>query len=204
MRSPRDEALLFSIGDGHQDLGYEGGYSSDPNDKGGETFRGISRVMHPGWMGWEKIDSLKSFLEFPSCAIYDGALADMVREFYVKEFWERIHGEELPGKMAVTAFDFAINSGVDRATRILQISLGVAVDGNIGPKTIKAAYDAGESGIISYLARRAKYLHEIMDNDPTQQVWALNWFRRLFKLANIVLVGDSTRFEPFPYTWHDT
>ena len=41
-------------------LGYEGGYSNDPDDAGGETYKGISRRYHPGWKGWALIDELKS------------------------------------------------------------------------------------------------------------------------------------------------
>ena len=35
---------------------FEGGYVNDPVDRGGETFRGISRKNHPGWSGWILVD----------------------------------------------------------------------------------------------------------------------------------------------------
>jgi lysozyme family protein len=190
-----ERALLFTVGDGIKSLGYEGGYANDPNDRGGETFRGVARKHHPNWMGWEKVDAMKSFPEFPSCAVYDAALGDMVREFYVTEFWNKVHGDELPGKMAVAAFDCAVNSGPERAARLLQIALGgLVVDGDIGPRTVKAAHEAGEEGVVRFLAARAKFLHEIMDSDPTQKVWATNWFKRLFRLANVVLEGEGPNF----------
>jgi lysozyme family protein len=91
--------------------------------------------------------------------------------------------------MAVALFDFAVNSGPVTAVRMMQIVLRVFVDGDVGPKTVKAAHDAGEEAVIELMARRAKFLHEVMDNDPTQKKWAMNWFRRLFRLANIVLEG---------------
>ena len=37
----------------------EGGYVDDPDDKGGETICGISRVHHPDWRGWVQIDGIK-------------------------------------------------------------------------------------------------------------------------------------------------
>ena len=39
---------------------YEGGYVDDPEDAGGETYRGISRRYHPSWQGWQIIDTLKN------------------------------------------------------------------------------------------------------------------------------------------------
>lgn len=169
--------------------GYEGGYVNDPNDDGGETFRGISRVHHSDWGGWEIIDRFKVMSDFPRCAERDHVLSAMMKAFYRIEFWDVVHGDELPWKMAVAVFDFAINSGPGRAIRYMQSVLGVDVDGMIGPRTVKAAHDQGENAVVELLARRAKFIHEIMDNKPSQKVWAMNWFRRLFRLANVVLEG---------------
>jgi lysozyme family protein len=177
-----NEAFAFT-------LDYEGGWADNPNDRGGETYRGISRKNWPNWEGWETIDAEHVREGFPSMLYSNVILAELVRQFYLKNFWAPICGDQLPRKMAIAAFDCAVNSGVGRAVRLMQIALGVTADGNIGPVTIKAAFDRGESGVIEFLARRAKFLHEIMDNDPTQKVWAMNWFRRLFKLANLVLEG---------------
>ncbi len=40
-------------------LEFEGGYANDPADRGGETFRGISRKNWPRWSGWDLIDQVK-------------------------------------------------------------------------------------------------------------------------------------------------
>lgn len=191
----REKALKFTLGDEQGDLGYEGGYANKAEDKGGETFRGVSRVKHPTNPIWPIVDGLKSQPDFPACANRDHQLFVLVRDFFIQEFWEKIHGDELPEKMAVATFDAAINSGPDRAVRLMQIALGVDADGDVGSKTVKAAFDAGERGVVRALARRAKFLHEIMDNDPTQEVWAMNWFTRMFLLANVVLEGEKVNFD---------
>lgn len=178
----KDVALGFT-------LGYEGGWVDDPADRGGETYRGISRKHWPHWLGWEIIDAEKKLEEFPGRLVGNQDLAILVLEFYEKNFWEAIHGEELPEKMAVALFDFAVNSGPVTAIRIMQIVLRVFVDGEVGAKTVKAAHDAGENAVVELLARRANFLHEIMVTDPSQTKWAMNWFRRLFRLSNIVLEG---------------
>ena len=178
----RDVALGFT-------LGYEGGYVNDPNDRGGETYRGISRKKWLKWEGWGIIDAEKKMPDFPARLAGNATLSEMVLGFYQANFWYAIHGDELPEKMAVALFDFAVNSGVEPAIKNMQIVLRVFVDGDVGSKTVKAAHDAGENAVVELMARRAKFLHEIMDNDPSQKVWAMNWFRRLFRLSNIVLEG---------------
>jgi hypothetical protein len=47
-------------------LGYEGEWVNDPDDRGGETYRGISRVHWPKWAGWAIIDAEKQNEAFPS------------------------------------------------------------------------------------------------------------------------------------------
>ena len=33
-------------------LAHEGGYVNDPDDPGGETYKGIAHNMHSKWGGW--------------------------------------------------------------------------------------------------------------------------------------------------------
>ena len=43
----------------------EGGYVDDPDDPGGETYKGISRSRNPKWQGWINVDLLKAKRNFP-------------------------------------------------------------------------------------------------------------------------------------------
>jgi lysozyme family protein len=178
-------------------LYYEGGYDNDPNDRGGETFRGVSRVNWPKWEGWLIIDNVKASLPttFKSALMNDADLKSRAVEFYRKNFWDQIHGDELPGKLAVAVLDMAVHSGPRPAARLLQTVLNMEVDGDIGPKTVAAAHMGSESTLIAYLAARAVFLHNLMANDKTQSGWALNWFKRLFKLAALVLEGEGVEFD---------
>lgn len=170
-------------------LSYEGGYANDPSDTGGETFRGVSRRSWPLWEGWEIVDRVKSAFpeDFRSVLLRDDDLRLRATDFYRQNFWAAIHGDELPDKFAVALFDAAVHSGVKRAVRLLQSALDEYADGVVGPKTVKACFDRGENGLIEFLAARAELLHNIMVNHEKQRMWALNWFKRLFKLANVVL-----------------
>lgn len=64
----------------------EGGYVNDPNDMGGETYRGISRKYHPEWNGWAVIDSYKNHLQLFKG--YTEPKLDALAQLYYKEnFW---------------------------------------------------------------------------------------------------------------------
>lgn len=43
-------------------LSHEGVYSKNPDDLGGETYKGISRTLHSKWSAWARIDSYKNKL----------------------------------------------------------------------------------------------------------------------------------------------
>lgn len=177
-------------------LEYEGGYANSPIDRGGETFRGVARKFWPDWEGWAIIDRVKAAhpADFRGVLLRDEDLKARVISFYRTNFWEEIHGDELPGKVAVAAFDMAGHSGSKRAARALQTALGVTVDGILGPKSIKAAFDRGEDGLEDFIVERQRFLIEIMLNDPTQRGWAKNWLKRCVRLCNLVLEGPGVEF----------
>lgn len=107
-------------------MGIEGGYSDNPADSGGETWKGIARKAHPGWEGWARVDLLKTRPDFPSCLGQDRALEDMVQAFYRREFWDRFQGDRFPGQaLASEVFDTAINCGLGTAVTMLQRGLNV-------------------------------------------------------------------------------
>lgn len=65
----------------------EGGYVNNPKDSGGETYMGIARDHHPWWVGWTIVDDLRARKKPLSTS---AELSDLVREFYRREFWERL------------------------------------------------------------------------------------------------------------------
>lgn len=178
--TPWQKAIQFT-------LDQEGGWVHDPHDRGGETFRGISRRFHPDWSGWSMIDHYKSHPDWPGIAENDQAIEDKVAQFYLNNFWFPIRGDDLPGLMSVALFDMAVHSGVPTAIRLMQASLGTLTDGVIGPMTLKAAQEAGKNGVVEFLARRCRFLDAFMDANPDQYRYRLGFYRRLFRLANLVL-----------------
>ena len=64
----------------------EGSYANDPDDKGGETYGGISRKNHPIWRGWFRVDEVKRQTSDPKAIgtllDADKNLQKMKKDFY--------------------------------------------------------------------------------------------------------------------------
>lgn len=109
----------------------EGGFNLHevPGDRGGMTYAGIARNKWPDWPGWAKIDA----------KVFDSKLTQMVREFYLANFWNPISGDDIKSQaVAYQIFAFGVNAGIALACKMAQAIVGVSADGHIGPKTISA------------------------------------------------------------------
>jgi lysozyme family protein len=108
-------------------LKHEGGYSDHPADPGGATCMGITRAVLAEWRG------------HPVTKAEIRALGRAeAGQIYRQRYWDAVSGDALPAGLDLAVFDFAVNSGPSRAVRALQRTLGVAADGRIGPKTLRA------------------------------------------------------------------
>ena len=120
-------------------LVHEGSYSNDPDDQGGETYKGISRSRHGEWAGWVMIDRYKLKSGFPSSLNIDSRLQAEVEQFYRISFWDPLHGEQIRDQsVADSIFDFGVNAGVKTSVRLAQWVAGTVADGVIGEKTLDA------------------------------------------------------------------
>lgn len=177
---------------------YEGGYVNDPNDYGGETIGGISRVYWPQWDGWPVVDAAKSQPNFPKSLYNNEALKQSVRDFYRTNFWNKVKGDELDKRseeVAAEAFDAGVNMGTSRAGKFIQIALNIfnrngasygeiAEDGAIGPATLRA-YNAfmdkdDESLMIKgQLIQRGSFYGGRAKEDSSQERFIRGWLNRL-------------------------
>jgi len=111
-----------------QVLKYEGGYVDHPKDPGGPTNKGVTQAVYDSWRKTQNLPTQSVR------AIADSEVAAIYKNLY----WDRISGDDLPAGVDFAVFDFAVNSGVSRAAKMLQSVVGVAQDGQIGPATIQA------------------------------------------------------------------
>lgn len=177
-------------------LQHEGGYANDPVDRGGETYRGVARRVHPNWAGWRRIDALKSRQGFPATLDTDSGLQQAVADFYRVNYWAPIKGDQMnDDALAQELFDTAVNMGVRRAVRFFQEALNLlnrdqknyedlTVDGWLGDKSLAALSallrsDQNSRHLLRLLnALQAAHYIEIMRNDPTQERFARGWLNR--------------------------
>lgn len=179
-------------------MGYEGGYAFDPDDRGGETYKGISRRYHPNWSGWRIVDSYKPFNGKDYSEIYaDEILDDLVKKFYKDEFWDHPgfgQVDKISEMLAEKLFDTGVNVGYGRASKWLQSSLNllnrngkyypdIAVDGGLGPISLQTLQKAMESNPIDriltvFVVHQGEHYKKIMENDKSQEKY-VGWFDRL-------------------------
>jgi len=152
----------------------EGGYvlHEVKGDRGGQTYAGIARKMHPKWEGWQHID----YEETPP--------TQLVRDFYKANFWDKIKGDDLTHDViASSIFNFAVNAGVSVAVKLAQIVAKTAPDGVIGAKTISTLNGMSEELFIAHyaLAKIARY-RDIVQRDRSQIKFLLGWINRALRL----------------------
>lgn len=115
-------------------LKYEGGYVNDPDDAGGETYRGIARRFHPNSVMWKEIDKIKkSTTTAKNIAIIvnnNQIVQNEVAKIYKKDYWDALHLDEVKSeKIAYELFDTAVNMGVSKAIKLAQRTIGVPETG---------------------------------------------------------------------------
>jgi len=174
MKTKFDEALSFT-------LKWEGGYSYDEDDPGGETYFGISRVNHPNWPGWA---ILEASISGPPAS--DDVMDMAVGLFYRDEFWTPLRCDDMPGGVATALFDTAVNCGKPRASRWLQGAVGVVQDGAIGPKTIAAVNASPDEAIRGVINSRSDHYVLIVAKNPALRKFLNGWTNRVMALRQEV------------------
>lgn len=176
---------------------HEGGYVNDPNDAGGETYKGISRRYNASWPGWAVIDNYKEAGEnFPEILNQDAELQTSVKIFYKQQYWDRNLLDEFNDQeLAEEMFDTGVNMGVSRAAKFLQESLNylnkneqlyedIDPDGKIGDETLSALGFIEEHGEIPILFKIMNILQGMhylnyMKDSPNQERYARGWLNRV-------------------------
>jgi lysozyme family protein len=156
--------------------GHESGYSNVTSDKGGETYRGISRVNHPGWEGWRIIDGIKAKRVIKRYeVISDPALEGSVYNFYLKEFWNPMRGDGFISQdTANVVIDHAVNAGPGRAAKMVQhilrnnFNASLAIDGNIGPVTLNTLNKVNQAKFFNAFVALRKDFYDYRANISTR------------------------------------
>jgi lysozyme family protein len=166
----------------------EGGYASNPSDKGGETWKGISRHYHPNWPGWSIIDSFKNTTKFEENLKASQTLQRLVLEFYKEEFWDVMKLDQVENQfVANEMFDTGVNMDPHYAIEFLQKAIKVTsqipivVDGKMGPASVDAINHHPKPTQVLKLMncqQGVRYM-DIASYDPTQEIFMTSWLSRV-------------------------
>lgn len=119
----------------------EGGYVNNPNDRGGETYMGITRKNYPKIKMWATIDKLKNILskrDLNSKLSKDKDIQKEVKEVYKKNYWTPLKLDLINSqRVANEFFDISVNCGTKAAIKSMQRTAGLVETGRMNTQTIE-------------------------------------------------------------------
>jgi hypothetical protein len=155
----------------------EGNYVYHPNDKGGETYGGIAKRLHPNWYGWRYIKgNLKRHQIVPEAEPW---VLDFYLTIWVHEGFENIKDREL----ALNLFDFRIHSSPRTVSKMVTRALL-----EIGECEVKVGEDWIDDRfnrvnpkelVLLIKIQRILLFNYLVNNDPSQVVFYHGWINRI-------------------------
>jgi len=154
-------------------LKHEGGFVDHPKDPGGATNMGVTQAV------------LAEFLKRPVTVAEIKALSrQTAADIYRFRYWSPLLAEGLPPGVDYMVFDLAVNSGVARAVRFLQLAVGATPDGRMGPATLGAVAKVEPRALVLTLSERRENFYRALKTFPT---FGTGWIRRLREVTKDAL-----------------
>jgi len=152
----------------------EGGFGNDPRDPGGMTNLGVTKATWENWVGRASDENEMRSLT-----------PEKVEPLYKKKFWDAVRGDELPVGIDYLVFDFAVNAGVGRSAKVLQMAIGANPDGSIGPLTLMAVSNFDPADLIDRFSNAKEDFYKSL---PTFETFGRGWLNRV---ADVKLKASS-------------
>lgn len=182
---------------------YEGGWSDDPADAGGETYAGIARAYFPRWEGWAIVDNYKKVIgaipsKLTKALAAVPTLQKQVAAWYKKEWWDRLGLAALPQNVADEIFEQSVNLGKAGCGKKIQTVCNaynygpggakyfadLKIDGAIGPKTLDAlkaliAKKTDAAALVhAFNCMQGAHYLERAASKPSQRRYTAGWMKR--------------------------
>jgi lysozyme family protein len=154
---------------------HEGGFVNHKDDPGGMTNLGVTKKVWEEWVGHDVSEKEMRNLT-----------PTMVASLYKRKYWDACRADELVSGLDYCVFDVAVNSGVGRAIKLLQQTVGATPDGGYGSITaalVKEAEKDPEKIISLFSSRRLEFL-ESLKAFPT---FGKGWSRRVAEVKEKAL-----------------
>jgi lysozyme family protein len=156
-------------------LEHEGGFVNDSRDNGGMTNLGVTIRVWEEWVGHPVAEKeMRNLTPL------------MVAPLYKRKYWDACRADELVSGLDYCVFDLAVNSGVGRAIKLLQQTVGATPDGGFGSITMALVrkYEADPANVISlFSARRMEFLQSL----KSFPVFGKGWSRRVAEVKEKAL-----------------
>ena len=156
-------------------LVHEGGFVNDSRDNGGMTNLGVTQRVWEEWVGHTV--SEKEMRNLTPL---------MVKPLYKRKYWDACRCDDLVSGVDYCVFDVAVNSGVGRAIKLLQSSVGATPDGGYGPVTAALVKKAEQDPARLIELLSAKRL-EFLESLKSFPVFGKGWSRRVAEVKQTAL-----------------
>jgi len=167
MQATYDEALRLL-------LAHEGGYCNDAADPGGPTNFGIT------------IADYRQYVKADATAEDVRAMTvDEAERIYRARYWDALVCDALPAGVDYAVFDYGVNSGIGRASRVLRRMLKLPEDtATVTDAVIAAARAADARALIGTICdERLAFLQSL----KTWNVFGKGWSRRVADVRGAAL-----------------
>lgn len=157
---------------------WEGGYCNTPGDPGGETKYGICKRAFPD-------------LDIKNLTKVQAA------EIYKEKYWNKCHCDDLPDKVAIVVFDFAVNGGPIKSIKCLQRAITdcgspIAIDGIIGNVTLSKISKCNSKELLQHcIEEREEYYDTIVQTNSKLKKFRNGWQNRVNDLKKYISLDEE-------------
>jgi len=163
----------------------EGGYVNDPQDPGGETYKGVARKLNSKWEGWILIDLAKREHNFPASLDGNTELQTRIKAFYETNYWDKVRGDDITDQhVAESIFDFAVNAGSVTSAKLAQLAVNAGPDGVIGTDTLqKINAEDPRTFLATFALHKIRRYMSICEKRPESKKFFYGWVRRTLEVV---------------------
>ena len=167
-------------------LKFEGGFSNDPDDRGGVTNYGITAKTLQTYINDVEDRDYACGLEEAEERVVDITQQDVL-SIYEMYYWDVVKADLLPKGVDVYVADWAVNSGPKSAVIALQTTVGTARDGIVGPVTLSAINSVRADRVLFDLFIARLRLYRELSDINNNRKFIKGWNNRAVHLYNSLL-----------------
>lgn len=174
-------------------LNREGGYANVTGDKGGETYRGISRRKWPNWSGWATVDKVK-----PAHNKVIPELEEEVKRFYWQNFFSNRGFQYCNDNgTALALFDFAVHGGFSAQQFFTEFnkkfSKYIPVNSVVNAQSLNLVNAANQREVQKLIVTiRERHLARLLEINPSQLKFKLGWANRMAELKKTLGLNSTS------------